>query len=35
MGSKFEEVVCDEHGVGGSDEYCGDYNAHLDRISVF
>jgi tubulin beta len=28
-------VVFDEHGIGGSGEYCGDPDAHLDRISVF
>jgi hypothetical protein len=27
-------VVCDEHGIGGSGEYCGDNDVHLDRISV-
>jgi len=35
MGSKFWEVVCDEHGIGGSGEYCGDNDAHLDRINMF
>jgi hypothetical protein len=34
MGKKFWEVVCDEHGIGGSGEYCGDNYAHPDRISV-
>jgi hypothetical protein len=34
MGTKFSEVVCDEHGIGGSDEYCGDNEAHLGRINV-
>ena len=29
------EVVCDEHGFGGSGEYCGNNDAHLDRINVF
>ena len=24
MGSKYLKVVCDEHGIGGSGEYCGD-----------
>jgi hypothetical protein len=24
MGIKFWEVVCDEHGIGGDGEYCGD-----------
>jgi hypothetical protein len=28
-------VVCDEHGIGGSGEYCGDNDAHLDCSSVF
>jgi hypothetical protein len=27
--------VCDEHGIGGNGEYCGDNNAHLNRINVF
>jgi tubulin beta len=35
MGAKFWEVVCDEHGIGGSGEYCGDIDAHLGRINVF
>jgi tubulin beta len=35
MGTKFWEVVCDEHGIGGSGESCGDNDAHLDRINVF
>jgi tubulin beta len=35
MGTKFLEVVCDEHGIGGSGEYCGDKDAHLARINVF
>jgi hypothetical protein len=34
VGTKFLEVVCDEHGFGGSGEYCGDNDAHLDRINV-
>jgi hypothetical protein len=34
MGTKFWEVVCDEHGIGGSGEYFGDNDAHLDRINV-
>jgi hypothetical protein len=35
MGTKqFLGVVCDEHGIGGSGEYCSDDDAHLDRISV-
>ena len=28
-------MVCDEHGIGGSGEYCGDNDAHLGRISAF
>jgi hypothetical protein len=32
MSTKHWEVVCDEHGIGGSGEYCGDNDAHLGRI---
>jgi tubulin beta len=35
MDTKFWEVVCDEHGIGGSGEFRGDNDAHLDRINVF
>jgi hypothetical protein len=28
-------VVCDEHGIGGSGEYCGGNDAYLGRINVF
>jgi tubulin beta len=35
MGVKFWEVVCDEHGIGGGCEYCGDRHSQLGRISVF
>jgi tubulin beta len=28
-------MVGDEHVIGGSSEYCGDNDAHLDRINVF
>jgi tubulin beta len=35
MGTKFLEVLCDEHGIGGSGEYFGDNDAHLDIINVF
>jgi tubulin beta len=35
MGIEFLEVLCDEHGIGGDGEYCGDYDAQLDRITVF
>jgi tubulin beta len=34
MGTKFWEMVCDEHGIGGSAEYCGNNDAHLGRINV-
>jgi tubulin beta len=27
--------VCDEHGIGGGGEYCGNNDAQLDRINVF
>ena len=27
--------MCDEHGIGGSGEYFGDNDAHLDIINVF
>jgi tubulin beta len=36
MGSKFQNVLCDEYGIGGDGEYCGDDNdAQLDCINVF
>jgi hypothetical protein len=35
MGAEFWEVVCDENGIGGSGEYCGDNGAQLDCINVF
>ena len=35
MGTKFWEVVCDEHGIAGSGEYCGDNDARIDRTNVF
>jgi hypothetical protein len=34
MGTKYFEVVCDEHGIGGSGDYFGNNDAHLDRINV-
>ena len=34
MGTKFSEVVCDEHGIGGSGKYCGENDAHFDRINL-
>jgi tubulin beta len=27
-------VVCDEHGIGGGGEYCGDDDAQLDSTNV-
>jgi tubulin beta len=35
MGNEFQEVLCDEHGIGGDGEYCGDNDAQLGRINVF
>jgi hypothetical protein len=35
MGTKFSEIVYDEHGIGGGEEYFGDNDAQLDCISVF
>jgi tubulin beta len=34
IGTKFLEVVCDENGIGGGGEYCGDNDSQLGRISV-
>jgi tubulin beta len=28
-------VLCDENGIGGDCEYCGDNDAQLGRINVF
>jgi tubulin beta len=28
-------VLCDEHGIGGEGEYCGDNDAQLDSINMF
>ena len=28
-------MLCDEHGIGGDGEYCGDNDEQLDRINVF
>jgi tubulin beta len=33
VGKKCWEVVCDEHSIGGSREYCGDNDEHLGRIN--
>jgi tubulin beta len=35
MGTEFQEVFCDEHGIGGDGEYCGDNDAQLGRLCVF
>jgi tubulin beta len=35
MGTKFWEVMNDDHVIGGSGDYCGDNDAHFGRISVF
>jgi tubulin beta len=35
VGAKFWEVVCDEHSIGGSGEYSGGSDSHLDRTNVF
>jgi tubulin beta len=34
MGTKFLEVVCDKHGIGGGGGHCGDNDAQLGRINV-
>jgi hypothetical protein len=34
MVTQFGEVVCGEHGIGGSGEYCGNNDAHLSHINV-
>ena len=28
-------MVCDEHGIGGIGEYCGDNDSDLDRTNAF
>jgi tubulin beta len=36
MGTKFREVLCNELGIGGDGEYCGNNDdAQLDRINEF
>jgi len=35
MGTKFWELVCDEHGIDTTGEYAGDNDEQLDRINVF
>jgi hypothetical protein len=34
MGTKFRELVCEKHGIGGGGEYCAGNDAQLGRISV-
>ena len=34
MGTKFWEVVCDEHGIGGDGEYCGYVRKNLTASSA-
>jgi hypothetical protein len=34
IGIKYWEAGCDENGIGGSGEYCGENDAHLGRINV-
>ena len=34
MSTKFLEVMCDEHGIGGDGECCGENDAQLGRINV-
>jgi tubulin beta len=34
MGTRFQEVLCDEHSIAGDGEYCGDSDAQLDRLNV-
>jgi tubulin beta len=34
MGAKFKKVLCDENGIGGDGEYCGDNDAQLGRINA-
>jgi tubulin beta len=34
MGTKLWEVLCDEHGISSSGEYCGGNDAQLGRINV-
>jgi hypothetical protein len=35
MGTKYWEVVCDEHGIGGDGEYCGDNDAQFGHIVLY
>jgi tubulin beta len=35
MGTKFWEVVCDEHGIDGDGEYLSDHESRLGRMNLF
>jgi tubulin beta len=35
MGTKYWEVLCGEHDIGGGGDYYGGNDAQLDRIDVF
>lgn len=35
MGTKFWEVISDEHGIDPSGTYCGDSDLQLERINVY
>jgi tubulin beta len=35
MGTKFWELVCAVHGIGGDGEYCGDNDAQLSHVNMF
>jgi tubulin beta len=35
IGSKFWEVISDEHGIGATGCYCGDLDLQLERINVY
>jgi hypothetical protein len=34
IGTEILKVLCDESGIGGDGEYCGDNDSKLDRINV-
>jgi hypothetical protein len=34
MDTKYWKAVCDERSIGGSGEYCGDNDAHFNRLNV-
>jgi hypothetical protein len=34
MSTEVLEVVCDEHGIGGGTEFCGENDEQLGRINV-